>query len=230
MKRIALLLVLYAGSMHAATEEVTFQQWVDLNASIPIAEDLFVGGDVGLRGSLETQDWSTVYARPTVSYRVSNWLHPAAGFNIVNTSNTLTEDVLEFRLFQDANLRVPNISIVGIGGRVRFEQRFFTYETSESSWYARLRFQVDVKSPELVVGTQEFFAQVAYEAFLPVINPPSDELFMARTRLNFILGHRVYPSWYYELIYILQSSRTSLDEELELLDNVLRLRVFFAPR
>ena len=219
-------------SLHSTTRanELDIQQWADFNLSVPVAEDLFVGGDLGVRGSFQSQDWIQYIIRPQIGYRVTNWFTPAGGFATFITDNVAQGDVFEFRLYQDANFRVPGIKFLGLTGRFRLEERFFFYEDGNSSWYARARFQVGVQSPSLDIGNQEFYAQVAYEPFATVINPTSSELFIDRARLNFILGHRFHPDWQYQALFFFQAARVLSDDGLEQQNRIFRLRLFYSPR
>ena len=226
----AILFSALLTSPHSRANELDLQQWADLNLSIPVAEDLFIGGDVGIRGSLQSQDWIQYIIRPEVAYRATNWLTPAGGMATFITNNNDTTDVFEFRLYQEANLRVPGVSVVGITGRVRLEERFFFYDNGESSWYARARFQIAVQSPELEIGSQAFYAQVAYEPFVTVINSASSELFIDRARLNFILGHRFHADWQYQVLFFFQSARVLADDGLSQQNRIFRLRLFYSPR
>ena len=238
LRRRFLRIALFLGSITgflltpaapADAEENSTQFWADYNINYKIDQNWALGGDLGGRTAISNTEWNQFLIRPGVTYRPADWLSVVGGAALFSTLSNITENVNEFRLFQDANLRLSTIPLVVPFGRLRAEERFFFYETRDDDWYLRGRVLAGLQTKDVAIGTQTFFLQGIWEGFWSLAGEVSPEVFVDQTRIHAAFGHRFASGWRYELHYIWQKAREGSDQGLDLSIRILRLRVFHTP-
>ena len=207
-------------------DSVGFQLWTDFNINIPITDKFGYGGDVGLRGFASNYDWNQFYIRPRITYELTPDLQAAGGIAYFRTNFFDDYNINEFRGFQDFVLVGPNLNYIIFAWRLRFEERFFNYENLPNDWYIRARYMAIIESKDFAIAKEKFYLQGMFEGFKAIVNDASNEVFIDQIRLKAIVGHRVSPTWRYELHYMWQNTRQFSEDGFETDNNIIRIRVF----
>jgi hypothetical protein len=229
----ALLIVsVLLGAVPALAQERQFDEfhtWSDLATIKNFSEDFRYDGDYGVRGLLSDDDWSLVYLRPSVRYRVQPWmtLHGGAAlfYNFFDG-----DDLPELRPWVGVRLPYQLPSGWVISNYFRLEYRAF-YLKPESKWDGsfRGRWQLQAKSPRFDIGSASgFYGLVSVEPFF-TFGADSDDTFGDRFRFNLGLGRQFNSRLRAELNYVFHKVR--LPEEggsLDFDDHVVRLRFFYS--
>ncbi len=210
----------------ADSNEVGFQMWTDYNLNVRVNKRFGYGGDVGLRGFLTNYDWNQIYIRPRITYELGRITQLATGIAYFRTNFFEDNNIHEFRLFQDLVFTGPNLNFIHFQWRLRFEERFFAYENIPNDWYIRARYMAVIETKDFNIGGQKFHATGMYEGFQPVVNQSSPEVFIDQIRIKAVIGHRVSPSFRYELHYMWQNTRQYSENGFETDNNVFRIRLF----
>jgi hypothetical protein len=231
-------LFLCSHSGKAQSEEVDFQTWTDFTLTYVKKNKNHIGADMGVRGVVSKNDWNQFYFRPTYQYYFNKALHVAGGMAIFATFSDVIENTNEFRLFQEVELAWPTFEYIYFNHRIRFEQRFFSYQENSSfglelpnDFEARARYQLSLESLDIHLGksNKPIFFTAAWELFY-ALNESAVEQFINNQRLLGGMGQRLSPNFRYEVQYIFQKSRRYSDEGLKTSEHLLRLRFFLTLR
>jgi hypothetical protein len=222
----------------AQSDEVDFQTWTDFTFTYVIKNRNNIGADLGIRGVVSKNDWNQFYFRPTYQYYFNKTIQAAGGVAIFATFSDVIDNTNEFRIFQEVNLAWPTFAFVNFYHRLRFEQRFFSYQGNESfglelpnDFEARTRYQLSLESLDIHLGknNKPIFFTAAWELFY-ALNETAVEQFINNQRLLGGMGQRLGPNFRYEVQYIFQKSRRYYDEGLKTSEHLLRLRFFLTLR
>lgn len=206
----------------------SFHTWADVATIKNINERFRYDGDYGVRGLLSDDDWTLIYLRPSVRYRVKPWmtLHGGAAlfYNFFDG-----DDLPELRPW--VGVRAPYRTQSGwiISNYFRFEYRAF-YLKADSDWDAslRARWQLQATTPRFEIGSvREFYALASVEPFFDTGLSDFDA-FGDRFRINFGMGKLFGNHLRAEINYLFHQVR--LPEEggsLDVDDHVMRLRFFY---
>ena len=228
------LAILLCCAIHSHAQEDVIQEaefkefWTDITLFFPISEKISIGGDAGIRGTFTNNVWKQFYIRPQIHYQLLPKLSLTGGIASFNTFNNDIGNVYEFRIFQDANLRWPEIKWVNIFHRLRLEQRFLGYQDDiESSFSFRGRYLIGVRSKNfsLFGGEKDWFVTGMFEPFFP-LGKDVTEVLANRTRWYFALGYEISQNLRIELHYIGQRSNLLSVDDLKTTETIFRFRVF----
>lgn len=227
---VGVLFVLSLLSAHAQEDnDVEFQLWLDHVMWHPVSKKMRVGGDIGARGFVSNSDWNQLYLRPAMQYKFNKNLTGATGISYWRTNNKYdgVDNVNELRFHQDIELvDWPKLGFVKLYFRLRFEERFFFYQSIPNDWYMRARYMPGIQTNDFKIGSQIFFLMGLAEGFKPIINNSSPEIFIDRFRVKGIVAHKFKPNWRYEIHFLLQNSRVLSDDGFERANNIIRIRLF----
>lgn len=157
---------------------------------------------------------------------------------IFTTFSDVLKNTTEFRIFQEVSIAWPSFEYIKFYHRLRFEQRFFTYQDDSSigpdlpnKFESRARYQLSAESSDIHFGNNNrpIFFLVAWEFFY-ALNEEAVELFINNQRILGGIGHRLSPGFRYEIQYIFQKSRRFSDEGLKTSEHLPRLRLFLLLR
>jgi hypothetical protein len=209
------------------SNDIDFQTWTDLTTIYSLNSRWMYSGDYGIRGVVSGQDWYTFYMRPTFQYYPTSILNVRAGVAMMYTRDPVTDNQLEIRFHQEANLKWPEVTRFVFRHMVRFEERFFYYKLLESDISTRGRYRFTVETPDFKVFKikNPFYALGNVEIFIP-LGLQSTERYINNKRLLAGIGHRLHRKFRYEVHYIWQRSRNYREEELKESEHILRLRMF----
>jgi hypothetical protein len=233
-----LTLFLYPDRSKGQSEEIDFQTWTDFTFTYVIKNKTNIGADFGVRGVVSKNDWNQFYFRPTYQFFFNRTIQAAGGIAIFATLSDVIKNTTEFRVFQEVSVAWPSFEYVNFYHRLRFEQRFFTYQDDSSfgldlpnDFETRARYQLSAESPDIHLGNNNkpifFFA--AWELFY-ALNEEAVEQFINNQRILGGFDHRLSPAFRYEIQYIFQKSRRFSDEGLKTSEHLLRLRFFLTLR
>lgn len=230
---IGLLLV-----MHFANAQVDNQLWLDYNLTVPVTNtNKFTyggdagwrrGGDIGLGKLITNTDFNQIIFRPTARYRFNQIISLGAGLGGFFTFNNDLDNIYEFRLQEEVNVRWPDLSVVAFYYRVRFDQRFFYFEDIPNEQSGRVRYLIGIESDDIrAFGRKRpIFFEFFWEGFKTLGRFSVEDTFVNRVRWTGIFGHRITNSMRYEIHYINQQEKGSLDASFETTEHILRLRLF----
>lgn len=239
-ERIAFLSVLFIflfriESSHAQSDNIDFQTWSDFTYTYTIKNRTNIGADFGIRGLVSKNEWNQVYFRPTYKYYFNIDVQVAGGVAVFATFSDVIENTTEFRIFQEMTAAWPIYDHIEFFHRLRFEERFFTYEGDSqfnmglpNDFEVRSRYQLSVETVDFQVGNNEnssIYFLASWELFYP-INKAAVERFVNNQRILGGFGHRFNHSFKYEIHYIFQKSRRFSEEGLRTSEHILRLRLF----
>ena len=121
---LIILLTLLTSSLAAQdSTDLDFQTWTDLTTIYSFNNRWMYSGDYGIRGVLFGQDWYTFYIRPTFRFYPAQILNVRAGAAMFFTRDPVTDNQLEIRFHQEANLKWPQVVGFVVRHMIRFEER-----------------------------------------------------------------------------------------------------------
>lgn len=224
-----LLFLAISPDARAQEEDVDYQLWLNYALTVQASQKLSYGGDVGLRGFVSNKDWNQILIRPTVTYRFNYTFSAAGAIAWFGTFNDEVENVNEFRIHQDFNVKWPDFGFIEFFYRLRIEERWFFYESLPNDFNVRLRYLIGVESADInLFGPKKpIYFQLIYEGFKTVNDESAYDVFINQARFHMAVGQRISNRFRYELHYIRQASREFSDDGLNLSQNIFRIRTFY---
>ncbi len=213
----------------AAENIVDRQLWVDYNYHATVSDKISLVGDVGLRGFISNYDWNQVYIRPGIKWDIRPYFGLAgsvAGFFTFNRNNA---DFYEFRVTLDALAKWPDLKVLNVSYRLRFENRTFIFQKSgtvDNTWRARFLISLNSKKFHVFSQKRAIYFQAQYEPFMNLGHLKGSDVFIKQTRIYAIFGHRISKAFGYDLQYIWQHARLSGVDDLEITENMIRIRLY----
>jgi hypothetical protein len=218
MKWLSLSFVLLAFSAKGQLNQI----WADINLQYGINQKWSVIGDAGARYTID-HSLSVAFARGGVVYQVSPIFKLYGGLAYFHfkapESGTLANEI---RPWQGIRLDVNLGESVVLSNYTRLEQRFI-YSQGSDNFYLRFRNLTGLSF--IVYNNREKNKSI----YLPI----SFEFFEDLNKKLFVNRYRIYMGAGYtfsknkiELHYILQKGRVNADENIELTENIYRLRWF----
>lgn len=231
-------LFLYPDKSNGQSNNIDFQTWADFTFTYVIKNKTNIGADMGVRGLVSKHDWNQFYFRPAFHYYFNKTLNAGGGVAIFSTFGNVIKNVTEFRIHQEVGVAWPTFAYIHFYHRLRFEQRFFSYQQDSSfgielpnDFGARGRYQLSAESSDIHLGNKNkpIYFLAAWELFYS-INKAVVERFVNDERILGGFGHRLSPSFKYEIQYIFQKSRKFSIDDLKTSEHLLRLRLFLLIR
>jgi len=205
-----------------------FHTWADLATIKNFSKDFRYDGDYGVRGLLSDDDWTQIYLRPSVRYRL-NTVTTLHGGAALFYSFLEEEDLPELRPW--LGVRFANRIGPGwiISNYFRLEYRAF-YLKPESDWDTsfRARWQLQARSPLFEIGSVKgFYGLASIEPFFMFESTSADN-FGDRFRFNLGIGRSLNKRLRAEANYLFHKVRiTDEGGTLDVDDHVLRFRFFY---
>lgn len=214
------------------------QLWTDYNLTVPVPKtNKFTyggdtgwrrGGQTGLQGFVNEADFNQLVVRPTVRYRFNQIINLGGGIAGFFSFNKNADNIYEFRIQEEVNVRWPDLSFLALNYRIRFDQRFLSIENNTNDRTGRVRYLAGIESQDfrLGEGKRPFFFEFSWEGFKTLGRFSVEDTFVNQQRLTWIFGHRITNLIRYEVHYINQMQRVDLNENFETSENILRFRLF----
>jgi hypothetical protein len=228
--RLIILLFILPLQEQLFAQETDNQLWTNFSLKVKTGSKFSYGGDVGIRGVSSNYDWNQILVRPTVNYKFNKTYSVGFATAVFHTINNFTTNITEFRIHQGFSFEWLQTKRFSLFGRVRIEERFFTYQGDSSSnqFRVRSRLLLGIQSQDIYWFSlkRPIYFQSSYEGFLYLVGSGNTELFVNQGRFDLAFGHRIAKNWRYEIHYIRQSSRLSQENGLKVGQNIFRLRLF----
>ncbi|MCZ4407212.1 DUF2490 domain-containing protein [Cryomorphaceae bacterium 1068] len=210
-----------------------FNSWVDFNYSYIASPKWTFGGDGGTRGILTSDEFSTIYLRPSASFKVNKDISLNAAIAGFQTFRSGTSDLFEFRLAQQVQATWPRLDRIYFTHRLRNEERFYFEDRFEdapendSNFENRLRYRLGVETNYFNVtskiGNVKLLAGAEY---FETFQSRTDSRRFNDSRISAGFGQLLKKGWSYSLLFIWQRSRDVFGDEFTTDQLVLRLRVY----
>jgi hypothetical protein len=210
-------------------QTVDFQFWTDYNYSAPLTKKFSLAGDIGFRGFISNYDWNLIYIRPGVRHNFNKYFGLAGSLAYFSSFLKDGYNLYEFRVTVDANISWPDLKVVNFSYRARIENRTFFSEdenSAKNNWRVRLLISLNSKRFHVFSNKRSIYFQVQYEPFQTLGGQSESVLDISQTRLHAIFGHRITDKFGYDMQYIRQNTRISSTGDLQLTQNILRVRIY----
>ena len=216
----------------AASQDFSFEEfhtWSDIATIYNFSSDFRYDGDYGIRGLITDRNWTLIYLRPSVRYRVRPWISLHGGAALFYNFFKDTEDLPELRPWLGLRLLGPSLRGFVFSNYFRLEYRAF-YLKGDGDWETVLRgrWQLQLKSPAFgIAAADDFYALTSIEPFED-IGSSVEDTFGDRFRFVFGIGKAVSRGLRMELDYLFHKIRViEEDGRLDGDDHVVRLRLFY---
>ena len=229
---ITLIIIFSIPSLVRSGESADFQTWSDIATIYKFADRWRYDGDQGIRGLLSDSDFTQLYFRPSVRYRVKPWLTVHGGVRFFKTFFDDGDDTLEIGPWQGLRFVWPVLGSYAISHYLRLEERMVwqTEGERDSDFTVRGRYQLGVRSPNYdILVKNGIYLTGSVELFWNLENNISDNV-VNRIRYDVGAGTKVSDAWRVELHYVLQDGRDIEDLFQDLFsseEHILRLRLFY---
>ena len=249
-RRIAWVLGLLLAAAVPAHAQTDLQLWGNLTLnwakSARLAYDLDVEPKVLVSAPADESSWHSVDVRPSVDYAWRQWLDFVGETVVGHTKQT--DDVnswevtprggVRFHVFSRAvpteaagrpwRKELPPRRRVVLRDLVRVEARnlFYTGDGTGSSSTVRFRNRLELLVPlnrETLSTAGVRYLLADWEWFIPLGEP--DERFAHKQRIRAGLGYRRSFAWRFELLYIWNRSRNTIEDGFTTNDNIIDVRI-----
>jgi len=203
-----------------------FQTWSDLTTIYRFADGWRYDGDQGVRGVLSDSDFTLLFFRPSVRYRVKPWFTVHGGIRFFNTFFDDEDDTFEIGPWQGLRFVWPQIGNYAISHYLRFEERMIWQTEGESDFdfTLRTRYQLGARSPNYdVLLKNGIYLVGSIEAFSNIEQP----IFVNRVRYDLGTGSQISDAWRVQLHYLMHHDRQSASAAFTATEHILRLRLFY---
>lgn len=186
-------------------------------------------------------DWASLDVTPSVEYALRRWLDLVGELATGHTSQTDDLDSFEVSPRLGIRFRLPTVDLptgpfrherlpkyrIVVRNLIRVEARnlFYTGDTSTQSTI-RFRNRLELQLPvnrRRVTDDGAYYLHTDWEWFIPLDDP--EERFASRQRVRAGIGYRRSLNWLFEMLYIWNRSRDTIDEGFHPSDKIVNLRV-----
>lgn len=217
-----------SGSFLFAQQSAGEQLWTEYMLNYAFANVYNLENAFTASTNFYQPKWRALDYAPTLERAFSPHIDATVGFTFSYTLQNETSNTFEVRPTLGTRIHfTPNRRIL-FRTLFRFEQRnFLDLETKD--WDHTERFRV---RPELLIPINRnsyfrdnmMYAIIDAEWFF-VLDRDVEERFANRFRFRTGLGYRLSKTWRFEVIYMSQSARNTIDSDFALTDNIFRVRV-----
>ena len=204
-----------------------YQTWSDITTIYRFADGWRYDGDQRVRwGEQNGNDFTLLYIRPSVRYRVNPWFTIHGGIRFFQTFIDDEEDTFEIGPWQGLRFVWPQIGSYAITHYLRFEERM-TWQTegeADFDFTLRTRYQLGMRSPNYnIIFKNGIYLIGSIEAFIDIEDP----ILVNRLRYNVGTGTRISAAWRVQLHYLMHHDRQSAGAAFTATEHILRLRLFY---
>jgi hypothetical protein len=232
-----------AGVLAAQDDSATTQLWANMTLGIPGSSPTwFYEIDFEPKVQIEgPEKWTGTTLNALADYRPLHWLDLTGDLSVDYTiqSNDLQTFSLVPRIgaafhilsnIRETGFVSEKVKRLGMATLLRLEWRNFWYsgsaaeESYESSWRFRIRYDIRLglnRADRSMPNTWYLFADA--EAFVN-LGDPVEETFNSRWRVRGGPGYRLNRGWRFELLYMFEETRNTLEGDFERSNNAIDLR------
>ncbi len=203
------------------------QMWLDFYPHFFITEKWQFYGDLGFRTILGENDWRRFHIRPSVRYHFSDYIQFRGGIGMFYVDSKTVSNSFEFSPWQGVHARWPRFDRLFFTHFFRVEERSIWELDSDEAYSFELRMRYKLSGTILLCkpcGDQYWSIPFFVEQFFPVAGE-SNEIYRNRTRLGFGVSYKRSKRWQYELNYVWQRDKGSVDQDFEVEDNIIQFKV-----
>jgi len=222
------LLLAVTLSAFGQEEETPTQFWMSYNHQNKVGERTRVFGTLGYEELLSEEqffgEWTKLYLNGGGSYDLGKRFRVTAGVGAYYTYQPETDDVFEFRLYQEGTAYWPDsvghVRRFVLTHRLRLEERFS--DSDGWTFSMRLRYRIDTKIPvnKYTLEPGAFYIPLAYEWYADVLDE-APEFFGKRDKASAGLGYVINKTWTVDLRYHRQRSRATIEDDFKSSSNVI---------
>jgi len=229
---ITLIIIFSIPALVRSGESADFQTWSDIATIYKFADRWRYDGDQGIRGVLSDSDFTLLYFRPSVRYRVKPWLTVHGGIRFFRNYFDDGDDTFEIGPWQGLRVVWPMIGDYAISHYLRLEERMIwqTEGERDDDFTVRGRYQLGVRSPNYdILVKNGIYLTGSVELFWNLEKQISDNV-VDRIRYDIGVGTKVSDAWRVELHYVIQDGREIEDLFQDLFsseEHILRFRLFY---
>jgi hypothetical protein len=224
---LALALICSVSPFRAPAQSQNQQVWFEYMLNYPFANSFNLENAFTYSELLTSPKWRSFDYSPTVEYSLTNRIDILAGGTLTYTNQFEDHDTFEGRLMIGTRIHfTPNMRILS-RLQLRLEQRNFKdleLDTWETVYRPRARAEFLIPITRKTYFEDKLWYGILDSEFLFAVDEDVNERFANRFRLRIGIGYRLSYSSRFEFIYMLQESRSGLDESFESTDNVFRFR------
>jgi len=221
------LLGLLALLASEATGQSTTQVWLDYLGNRNVMRNLGFTSEVSFRQLVSRGEWTKLSVKGVGQYHPEKWLGIIGGLTLQQVWQSPEANTFEIRpygggvvdLFIWGNVRMEFRSLLELRMIRSADDGSF-----DSDWRWRNRLGVTFPINEKYFINKTLYGIVDVETFSDVTGKLT-EAFAGRLRWRAGLGYIFTGFWRIELIYTLQESRTTTDQDFESTDHIIRFRV-----
>jgi len=249
LKRIlvALFLGLVAGELRGQEPEATSpesgQIWGNVVLDFPRGERLLLELDFEPKAQVSgSETWRNIDVTPLVEHYPNRWIDLVGETTVGRTRQKNELSTYEVtprvgaRFHILSNLRTMQggsrpLGRVSIANLVRFEWRNFWYSDGSESHETRVRNRLELKAGlnhRELSSDKTLYLIADFEFFVP-LSDDVPERFASKRRTRVGLGYRRDDRLRFEVLFIRDGSRQTLEEDFDTAANILnaRLKMFF---
>jgi hypothetical protein len=206
---------------------INHQVWIDIYPHFYVNEKFEYYGDAGYRTDINENIWSRIHVRPSVRFHLNKAWEAHGGIGLFYTFQKYDINRFEISPWQGIKLKWPETTHIGFNHLARIEERIsYTTNNWQSSFSLRFRYKLAGKIKFCTkCSLQNVYIPFYGEIFLPV-NDDIDEFFRNQGRAGIGLGYNVLKDWRFSLIMNWQKSRAGPEDEFDVTDYILQLKIF----
>lgn len=210
-------------------DETTFETWIDITTTYEFADRWRYDGDQGIRGVLSGSDFTLLYVRPSVRYRINPWFTVHGGIRFFQTFFEDDADTFEVGPWQGLRFVWPRFKGYAVSHYLRLEERMIWSRGQESDFdfTLRSRYQLGVRTPDFnILFKNGVYMTASIELFWNLEDGFFDN-FVNRLRYEVGAGTKVSDAWRAELHYTFQNGRAIDQTSFATDEHILRVRLFY---
>jgi hypothetical protein len=210
-------------------DDSAFEIWTDITTIYQFADRWGYDGDQGIRGVIAGDNFTLLYLRPSVRYRVNSWFTIHGGIRFFRTAFENDLDTFEVGPWQGLRFIWPRFKGYAVSHYVRLEERMIwtDHEESDFDFTARFRYQFGVRTPNYdlllpngiyLMGSLEVFQDLGGGFGNNILN---------RIRWDLGAGTKISEKWRIELHGISQDGGEIDLDPFSSDEKILRVRLFY---
>lgn len=202
------------------------QIWLDFYPHFYVNEKLEYYGDLGYRTAISNQNWSRIYARPSLKYHFNNNWEFHSGLGLFYIYNKSDIDRFEITPWQGIQLNWPKFIHISFKHLIKVEERLsFTTNNWNSSFELRFRYKLSGRIKLFkTAALQKWYIPFYGEIFYP-INENLEETFRNKGRAGIGLGYNASKKWRFSFLMNWQTSRAGINDQLKVSDFAYQLKI-----
>jgi hypothetical protein len=224
------VVMLFMSPCTGRANDSTFESWNDITTIYKFSERWRYDGDQGFRFAISGQDFTLLYVRPSVRYRVNSWFTVHGGIRFYRTDFRDDLDVFEVGPWQGLQFTWPRFKGYAVSHYLRLEERMLWSENGEGDFNFRLRsrYRLGVRTPIYhlllpkgiyLTGSVEFFRD---------LGEGSPQGLFDRIRYSLGVGTNISKQWRVELLAVTQDGGEIDLDPFDADQRIVRLRFFYS--